>query len=268
MAGITLSDPLRAEYQRLFDTCSIGASRASAVETLVSRIVAHRARYDRVATLLGVPWHLIGVIHAMESSLNFRTHLHNGDPLTARTRQAPAGRPLSGNPPFTWEESAIDALQLERLHQWTDWSAPGTLYKLEKYNGFGYRRLYPHVLTPYLWSFSNHYTRGKFVADGRFSDTAVSQQCGAAVLLRRMAERSVIDVAEALPPSPTVTIPRAAGPLLRFAPNRVNPYGKELQAFLNKLPNIYLKEDGKLGERTSNAFREATGRYLDGDPRS
>jgi lysozyme family protein len=268
MAGVTLTDPLRAEYQRLFDTCLIGASRASAVESLVNRIVAGRARYESVATPLGVPWHIVGVIHAMEASLNFHTHLHNGDPLTARTRQVPAGRPVGGDPPFTWEESAIDALRLERLHQWSDWSVPGALYKLEKYNGFGYRRAHPHVLTPYLWSFSNHYTRGKFVADGRFSDIAVSQQCGAAVLLRRMAERRVVDAAEELPPSPTVTIPRAAGPLLRFAPNKVNPYGRELQAFLNKLPNIYLKEDGKLGERTSNALHEATGRYLDGDPRA
>ena len=66
---------------------------------------------------------------------------------------------------------------------------PGTLFQLEGYNGFGYRDHHPTVPSPYLWSFSNHYTRGKYVADGRFSPTAVSQQCGAAVLLKRLAGR-------------------------------------------------------------------------------
>jgi lysozyme family protein len=79
MAGVTLTDPLRTEYQRLFDACIVGTRRASVVETLVNRIVAARTRYDSVAAPLGVPWHIVGVIHAMESSLNFRTHLHNGD---------------------------------------------------------------------------------------------------------------------------------------------------------------------------------------------
>ncbi len=44
------------------------------------------------------------------------------------------------------------------------------------------------MLSPYLWSFSTHYQCGKYVADGRWSETAVSKQCGAAVLLRRLAE--------------------------------------------------------------------------------
>jgi len=69
----------------------------------------------------------------------------------------------------------------------TDWSLAGMLYQLEGYNGWGYRLHHPHVLTPYLWSFSNHYTSGKYVAGGTWSDIAASKQCGAAVLLRRLA---------------------------------------------------------------------------------
>ncbi len=67
------------------------------------------------------------------------------------------------------------------------------LYQLEGYNGWGYRLHHPHVLTPYLWSYSNHYTSDKYVADGTWSDTALSKQCGAAVLLRRMAELHQIE---------------------------------------------------------------------------
>ena len=56
------------------------------------------------------------------------------------------------------------------------------LYRLEAYNGFGYRRV--GRATPDLWSFSNLYSSGKFVADGHFEPKARSQQCGAAVMLK------------------------------------------------------------------------------------
>jgi lysozyme family protein len=48
----------------------------------------------------------------------------------------------------------------------------------------GYRRR--GVPSPYLWSFSNLYTKGKFVADGHFDANAVSAQCGAAVMLKAL----------------------------------------------------------------------------------
>jgi len=59
---------------------------------------------------------------------------------------------------------------------------PRMLYLLEKYNGFGYRMR--RVPTPYLWSFSNLYEKGKFLQDGRFDPEAVSKQCGAALMLK------------------------------------------------------------------------------------
>src|SRR5438552_2063250 len=152
MAGISLTQNLRKEYQDLFDTCSIRPDKAAQVETFVSKIEQNRNRYITIGDPLAIPWYFIGVIHNMEASLNFNTHLHNGDPLTKRTIHVPAGRPKTGEPPFTWEESATDALQLENLNKWTDWSLPGILYKLEGYNGFGYRSKHPEVLSPYLWS--------------------------------------------------------------------------------------------------------------------
>ena len=46
------------------------------------------------------------------------------------------------------------------------------LYRWEAYNGFGSRR--QGINTPYLWAFSNHYTKGKYVADGKNCNTTVS----------------------------------------------------------------------------------------------
>jgi lysozyme family protein/peptidoglycan hydrolase-like protein with peptidoglycan-binding domain len=188
---------LSGEYGQLWSTCAVRSRRAATVDAVVDRIVQSKARYAKAGRPAGVPWQVVGIIHMLESGGNFQAHLHNGDPLTARTVRVPAGRPASGKPPFTWEGSAADALALQGLDGWKDWSPPGSLYVFERYNGFGYRSR--GVPSPYLWSFSNHYSKGKFVADGRFSATAVSEQCGAAVLLHRLVERELVKLAGVKP---------------------------------------------------------------------
>jgi len=181
-----LTDALRREYELLYDSCEVPAARQAEVQRIARRIAAARQRYEAVASTLRMPWQVVGVIHALEASLDFRSHLHNGDPLTARTVRVPAGRPPFGSPPYAWETSALDALRLEAFGAWRDWSLPGTLFKCEAYNGWGYRQWHPEVKSPYLWGGSNHYTCGKYVADGRWSATAVSKQIGAAALLRSL----------------------------------------------------------------------------------
>jgi lysozyme family protein len=224
--AITFS-ALEDEYQLLFDSCLVRPNRVAAADAIAAKIAASKPRYARVGDPLGVPWHVIGVIHALEVSLSFSGHLHNGDPLTARTVRWPPGRPKSGSPPFTWEVSATDALVGQGLDRWEDWSIAGTLYKLEAYNGFGYRNLSRPIPTPYLWSFSNHYSRGKFVGDGEYSPTAVSAQCGAAVLLKRLAQRGALAVEPSVPRPLQLANPRMTGPDVVEAQQLLasNPYG-------------------------------------------
>jgi len=202
---MNLTTSATREYRDLWKTCQVRPKHAREVDRLVDRIVEGKKRYKKVGESRGVPWHVVGVIHMLEGSGNFHTHLHNGDPLTARTVQVPAGRPKSGRPPFTWEASAEDALVFDGLSRWTNWSVPGTLFVLERFNGFGYRRSSIGIPTPYLWSFSNHYTKGKFIHDGVFSPTTVSKQCGAGVLLKRMVERKLTKVQPA--PAPPAAVP-------------------------------------------------------------
>ena len=183
---------LRPEYGRKFRNLTVRAQYADTANWHLDMMRKSRDRYARVETVTGVPWYFIAATHALEASFNFRAHLHNGDfLLTARTRQVPAGRPSQWLPPSDWESSAKDALRLLGFTGQTDWSLERTLYRLEAYNGLGYRGL--GVPTPYLWSFSNHYDRGKFVADGKFSRTAKSQQCGAAVMLKLLTEAGEIE---------------------------------------------------------------------------
>ena len=103
----------------------------------------------------------------------------------------PAGRPKEWNPPTDWASSAADAMTLKKYDNQPDWSVAQMLYRFEKYNGFGYRSR--GIETPYLWSFSNQYSKGKYVKDGIWDSNAVSRQCGAALLVKELVARGVID---------------------------------------------------------------------------
>jgi lysozyme family protein len=266
-ASSAISAALRTEYQQLFDTCQIRPERRAEIDAVALKVIAGESRYRGVADPLRVPWYVVGVIHSLEANLRFDRHLHNGDPLTARTVQVPRGRPRDGSPPFTWEQSAADALAVEGYTQWSDWSIPGILFKWESYNGMGYRRFHPEVKSPYLWSYTNHYTRGKYVADGTWSATTVSRQAGAAAILRRLAERGAVDAKSQVTDPQLARALSKAGGALRFSGNAVAPGGVELQKFLNQFPGIFLREDGKLGEKSSDAYRQVFGQRLAGDPR-
>jgi len=272
-ANVPFTKELAGEYEALLDSCEIRPERVTIVGRLTDRIIAGRPRYDAVGGTLGIPWYFVGLVHCMECSSNFTLHLHNGDPLTARTVHYPPNRPKAGAPPFTWETSAIDALTGRSIDRWTDWSRAGLLYQLEGYNGFGYRVYHSAVPSPYLWSFSTHYTSGKYVADGQWSATAVSQQCGAAVLFRAMWERGILGDAAARPaatPAPAAGAAEGAGPpLIAYSANGIEvPGARELQAALGRILGETLAVDGKPGLRTSDALRRVTGHFLVGDPRS
>ena len=144
---------------------------------------ANRARYERVSARTGIPAGLVAALHWRESSGNFGTYLHQGDPLGKPAVNWPTNIPV-----FTdWEEAAVHALQQKSWLQdelgiksdTTDVAAVATF--AEGYNGYGYR--YKDVNSPYVYSGTNAYTQGKYVADGRFSRTARDQQTGVLPLM-------------------------------------------------------------------------------------
>lgn len=259
MSRVTLTDELRQDYRHLFTTCAIRAERAAEVDQRLGGWLADRDRYLVVSQPLGLPWFVVAALHEADTGRDFTVHLHNGDPLTERTQHLPDGRPLDGDPPFSWEDSAVDALRLYRFDQWSDWSVAGTLFLLEGHDGWGYRLHHPEVPSPYLWNYSQHYAQGRYVADDSWNDTAIAPHAGVAVLLRRLAEWGAIEFVEGETPVPW--------PLLRYAEAETSPWVEKLQEFLNTLPRIYVKVDGRAGPQTSQAFRQLAGCYLPGDPR-
>ena len=169
--------------------------RIKAVQLTVDRIVTHKARYKAVGSVTSVPWFIISGLHSMESSGNFSCHLHEGSSLKWRTRYVPKGRPKTGTPPFTWEYSAIDAMNYDSMGE-KNWQRLGAMLSAcEGYNGWGFKKYHPSTPTPYLWSFcgpTGTFRPGKYIADGKFSSTAVSGQVGIAPILKELERRGEI----------------------------------------------------------------------------
>ena len=179
-------------HSERYNLAVIHSNRSIEVLAAAKKISQNKPRYEAVTLSLanGMPWWFVGIIHFMEGGGKFTRHLHNGDPLTARTVNVPKGRPLAGNPPFSWEESAIDAVRYmeEKNPVWRNlkgkWGLQEILDKFEAYNGYGYKK--KGVPSPYLWSYTQFYTKGKYVADGKYDVSAVSKQPGVVAIMKAL----------------------------------------------------------------------------------
>lgn len=187
---------LKQEYADLYSKAEFDGRFDTKIKNQVNKIKNNQDRYKVVQEETGVPWYVVGLIHNMEVSLRFNGHLHNGDPLSGRTVNVPKNRPKSGSPPFTWEESAIDAMKERIQGSWKNistWSIPSILWRGENYNGWGYRKYREPVKTPYLWSGTTIYKKGKYISDGSWDSNAVSQQIGMAALLKEMENQGILN---------------------------------------------------------------------------
>lgn len=175
------SEEVRSELEALWANMLITSS--DRFEWAIRKSTQNQDVYREVASAVNplMPWWFVAIIHGLESGFSFSLHVHNGDPLKARTVNVPKGRPVRGNPPFSWMESAIDALTMpgKAYDKAGDWSIPAILWRLEGYNGYGYR-LYCGIHSPYLWAGTNFYSRGKYTEDGVYDANFVSDQPGAA----------------------------------------------------------------------------------------
>lgn len=153
------------------------------VKVIVDKMFLNRGRYQSISSHFPnkIRWYHIALIHQLECALNFNCYLGNGQPLNKKTTIVPKGR----GPFKDFEAGAIDAIQLKKLDEVKDWSIGNTLFILEGFNGYGYTD-FKGINSPYLWSGSNHYTKGKYVADSVYDKNAVSQQIGMALILQEI----------------------------------------------------------------------------------
>ena len=141
-----------------------------------------KARYKAVEASTGVPWWFVAVVHEREAGQRWDRQLGQGDPLYEVSRHDPKRR----GPFKTWEAGAYDALvncpPFSARNK--DWSIGGALTMLEQYNGLGY--FFKGKPSPYVWSGTDQYVSGKFIADHVYDPNVVDAQLGCAGLLIAM----------------------------------------------------------------------------------
>lgn len=249
VSRVKYTESLRKEYSTLFSSMEIREEWQYLIDRICNNILQNRSRYENSVKGTSIPWQIVAITHQMECNADFNRQIFNGQRIDSVTTIVPKGL----GPWGSWEESTRDALEYHKWTQIEEWNIEQILYRLEEWNGWGYR-LYSGIFTPYLWSGTQHYISGKYIRDGRYDKNAVSKQLGAAVTLWKIWDQNRYNKeVEELP-------------VLRYS-NAVIPKGKELQVFLNSLEGISLKVDGWPGLKTSEAFRSVFGFYLKGDPR-
>lgn len=172
-------NPRQPDWKTLWETCVVDLNKVDEIAKTCRIILDNKNKYVEVEIKTGVPWYLVAALHYRESSLNFKTCLHNGDPLPGPTKHVPKGR----GPFKSWEEAAIDALTFDGLNRIKFDSVEACLVMAEKYNGLGYRKFGEY--SPYVWAGTNHSDEtGRYVADHVYNPLSREDQLGVAAIFK------------------------------------------------------------------------------------
>jgi lysozyme family protein len=145
----------------------------------------NKSIYEEISTKNGIPSELIAALHYRESGCNFNTYLHNGDPLGKPTMHVPAEIYFDN---FT--DAAVDALSKKKsLRDKYSLSSDSNdmaamMAFAESYNGLGYYK--KEKISPYVFSGTNVYEKGKYIADGQYDPNAIDAQPGVYLLINAL----------------------------------------------------------------------------------
>lgn len=176
---------LLEQNKKRWDACKVYAEKGPAFKSIADRITQNKSIYVDIENDLKkmgfeCPWWFIGMVHYRESNLDMSTNIANGQRFDKKTTIVPKGR----GPFSSFKEAAIDALVDCAPHaaKNKDWSAAGALTMFEQYNGLGYAA--KGLPSPYVWSGTDQYESGKYVADHVFDANVVDSQMGGAGILK------------------------------------------------------------------------------------
>jgi lysozyme family protein len=191
----------KAHYEAQWSIMKVKPERVASVDRSARLLLSNKSRYETVASATNVPWFIIAIIHMREASGSFAGVLHNGEKIIGtgrKTKLVPAGR----GPFKTWEDAAIDALNMKSLGKVKAWPIARICYEVEAYNGWGYWWR-GDKSSAYLWAGTNIDGGGKFIADHVWSSTAQDQQNGAMAVLQRLMELDPSIAKTVFPTSPS-----------------------------------------------------------------
>lgn len=183
---------LLAENTKRWKAMKIKPSFWPAAQKFAKRALVHKAEYQAIADTIKnttgkhIPWWFIPLVHERECIRgvdNWTCNLGQGSPFNQKSKIKPYNGPF-----HSFREAAIAALIHEAPHAAsnTNWSGGGTMTIGEAYNGIGYAR--KGLPSPYVWSGTNQYVKGKYVKDGVFNPNTVDTQLGIAISLKAMME--------------------------------------------------------------------------------
>ncbi len=194
---------LKARNARRWHDMHMRANRIGEFDATARRLSAldAKARYEGVTDRLveqgfqPVPWWFIAIVSEREygGPPRWDRQLGQGDHLNAMSTHDPKGRgPFLDHPSDitpghdAWTRCCLDALIDCAPHaaKWTDWTDGGVLTLFEEYNGLGYAAM--GVPSAYVWSGTDQYVAGKYIADHVYRASAVDVQEGCAPILSRM----------------------------------------------------------------------------------
>ena len=174
-------------YAGYWDTMTVNSDRSQIFATQAQFAIAHKDIYSNLESKTGVPWAMLAVIHRRESDANFNTYLGNGDPLSRRTVNVPAGRgPFLG--PNAFVAGGVDAIKVEGWSMIRDWRLEKQLYYCLLFNGVGSEAFNPPHPSSYVWGGTNIQQPGKWIRDHVWSSTVMDVQPGCAPLLKQISE--------------------------------------------------------------------------------
>lgn len=156
----------KTDLEAMYHHANVLSPMAHEAQVMAYRVRDNRRDYEVVAKHTGIPWQDIGVMHMRECGCDMDKSLADGSPLHSMS--------------FIQEatETMLDRLQYV--------AAPHTLgdrlYLIESHNGFSYRG--HGIFSPYLWSGTQFYTKGKFPRDHYFDPNVVDAQIGCVAVLK------------------------------------------------------------------------------------
>lgn len=198
---INNGSPKNPDHKYLYDNLVIDNDKQSTVAWYVEQFRSHKNRYSKVTANTGVPEWFIFLLHIRECSLSFAKVLHNGQTLTHVNRWGttwvPKGRGKAKG--WTWEDAAVDALQIKNYHNKASWSLELTLPDLEKWNGLGYRKRIGDrgqvEYSPFILAGSEfHDETSKYVSDGKYDRYAKEKQLGVFTILKGLELKGLVNL--------------------------------------------------------------------------
>lgn len=179
-----LREDMVSDYRKLWPLLEIEERFSDTINQAVMLIKSNKSRYQDIikssrksgaSTDPKMPWYVLGIVHYLDSNVDFDRFL-----------------PVSGMEELSedWDVRATQFLESRDWNKWVDWTLTDIMFRLEQLNGNGYRN--KGRCSPYIWSYTNHYKTGTYVANGVFEPQTRFPRAGVAVLLKEMLDQKLV----------------------------------------------------------------------------